>query len=64
MAEEAAGEVGIERPIFDPGDALLFDELFLHQTASDPSMPNNRYAVEAWFFGPSAFPNGYVPIWY
>ena len=64
MAEEAAGEVGIERPIFNPGDALLFDELFLHQTASDPSMPNNRYAVEAWFFGPSAFPNGYVPIWY
>ncbi len=64
VAEEAAGDLGIERPIFEPGDALLFDELFLHQTASDPSMPNNRYAVEAWFFGPSAFPNGYVPISY
>ena len=25
--------------IFEPGDALLFDELYLHQTASDPSMP-------------------------
>ncbi len=64
IAEEAAGEVGIERPIFEPGDALLFDELFLHQTASDPSMPDVRYAVEAWFFGPSAFPNGYVPLSY
>ncbi len=64
VAEEAAGDVGIERPIFEPGDALLFDELCLHQTASDPTMPNNRYAVEAWFFGPSAFPDGYVPLSY
>ena len=39
-----AGDVGIVRPIFDPGDALLFDHLFLHQTGSDPSMPNPRYA--------------------
>jgi hypothetical protein len=64
MAAEEAEGVGIERPIFEPGDALLFDELLLHKTASDPSMPNNRYAVEAWFFGPSSFPNGYVPISY
>ena len=35
-AREAAGDVGILRPIFEPGDALFFDELFLHQTASDP----------------------------
>ena len=63
-AAEAAKGVGIERPIFEPGDALLFDELCLHQTAADPSMPNARYAVEAWFFGASSFPNGYVPISY
>ena len=31
-AEEAAGDKGIVRPIFEPGDALFFDELFLHQT--------------------------------
>ncbi|MCW2958597.1 MAG: hypothetical protein JWP18_1400 [Solirubrobacterales bacterium] len=60
-AEAAAGPKGIVRPIFEPGDALLFDELMLHQTASDPSMPNPRYAVESWFFGASAFPE-YVPI--
>jgi hypothetical protein len=62
VAEEAAGEVGIVRPIFNPGDALLFDDIFLHQTGSDPSMPNPRYAIESWFFGPSAYPENYVPI--
>ena len=52
--EEAAGPAGIIRPIFEPGDALFFDELFMHQTASDPSMPNPRFAIESWFFGASA----------
>jgi hypothetical protein len=61
-AERLAGDAGIVRPIFDPGDALLFDHLFLHQTGSDPSMPNPRYAVESWFFGPSGFPSEYVPL--
>ena len=60
-AEGAAGERGILRPIFEPGDALLFDEKFLHKTGSDPSMPKPRYAVESWFFGASAFPE-YVPL--
>ncbi len=61
-AEQAAGDRPIVRPIFEPGDALLFDELFLHQTASDPSMPNVRYAIENWFFGSSSFPADYAPI--
>lgn len=61
-AEEAAGDVGIVRPIFEPGDALFFDELFLHQTASDPSMPKARYAIENWFFGASAFPEDYAAV--
>lgn len=59
---EVAGATPIVRPIFEPGDALFFDELCLHQTASDPSMPNPRYAIESWFFGRSAFPAGYAPI--
>jgi hypothetical protein len=62
VAEEAAGDVGILRPIFDPGDALLFDELFLHSTAAEPEMQNMRYAVESWFFGPSRFPAKYAPL--
>lgn len=61
-AEEAAGETPIIRPIFEPGDALLFDELFLHKTGSDPSMPRPRYAIENWFFSASAFPSEYAPI--
>jgi hypothetical protein len=61
-AAEAAGDRGIQRPIFEPGDALFFDEMFLHQTASDPSMPKPRYAIENWYFGGSAFPGDYAPI--
>jgi hypothetical protein len=60
-AMEAAGDTPIIRPIFEPGDALFFDELFLHQTGSDPSMPRPRYAIESWFFGASAFPE-YIPV--
>ena len=62
--DEAASAAGtrIIRPIFEPGDALFFDELFLHQTGSDPSMRKPRYAIENWFFGGSAFPSEYAPI--
>jgi hypothetical protein len=62
MAEEAAGNVAIARPIFEPGDVLLFDELFLHATAADPTMPHTRHAVECWFFGASGFPKEYAPL--
>ncbi len=62
VAEQAAGELPILRPTFGPGDALLFDELFLHKTASDPRMRKPRYAIENWFFAPSGFPVNYVPL--
>jgi hypothetical protein len=62
VAEESAGDAGIVRPIFEPGDALLFDELCLHSTAAEPDMPNPRYAVESWFFGGSGFPTKYAPL--
>ncbi len=62
VAEESAGDVPIVRPIFEPGDVLLFDEMFLHATAAEPDMPNTRYAIESWFFGPSAFPPEYAPL--
>jgi Phytanoyl-CoA dioxygenase (PhyH) len=61
-AEEAAGDRRILSPIFEPGDALFFDELFLHETGSDPSMPKPRFAIESWFFGASGFPAKYAPI--
>ena len=62
VAQESAGERPIVRPIFEPGDALLFDELCLHKTGSDPDMPHPRYAVESWFFGGGAFPREYAPV--
>lgn len=62
VAAESAGEEGVMRPIFEAGDVLLFDDLFLHTTATDPSMTKTRYAIESWFFGPSGFPREYVPL--
>lgn len=50
------------RPTFAPGDALLFDELFLHCTGGTTDKTMDRYALEAWFFAPSAFPTMYVPM--
>ena len=61
-AERAAGDLGILRPIFEPGDGLLFDDLFLHRTGSDPAMPRPRFAIESWFFSPSTFPEDYAPL--
>jgi hypothetical protein len=62
VAEQVGDGVGILRPIFEPGDVLLFDELFLHSTAAEPEMPSMRYAVESWFFAPSRFPPEYAPL--
>jgi hypothetical protein len=62
VAEEAAGDVGVLRPIFEPGDVLLFDEMFLHSTAAEPSMRKSRWAIESWFFGASASPAEYSPL--
>lgn len=63
VVDEARGELEVVRPIFEPGDVMLFDDLFLHSTAADPeTMPNWRYAVESWFFGPSGFPGQYAPL--
>jgi hypothetical protein len=61
-AENAAGDRPIVRPIFEPGDALFFDDLCLHKTGSDPGMSKPRYAIENWFFGASAFPSEYAPV--
>jgi hypothetical protein len=56
----AAGE--IVRPRFGPGDALLFDELLVHQTGSSPDMQSIRYAIESWFFSPWAVPADRIPL--
>lgn len=50
------------RPIFEPGDALLFDHLCLHRTASEPTMTEQRYATETWCFAGSTYPAQQVPL--
>lgn len=62
VVEETATEGEVLRPIFEPGDVLLFDELFLHSTAADPEMQKSRWAIESWFFGASASPQKYSPL--
>jgi hypothetical protein len=54
----------LARPVFGPGDALLFDHLLLHKTAVDPAMTQIRYAIETWFFTPSTFPIDQIPLAY
>jgi hypothetical protein len=61
---EQAGEAGVVRPEFGPGDALLFDHLFLHSTCVEPTMTSERHAMETWFFAPSAYPEGQIPLVY
>ncbi len=61
-AEEAAGEMPIISPIFEPGDSRLLRRALAAPEGSDPSMPKPRFAIEGWFFGGSAFPREYAPI--
>ncbi len=62
LVAELAQETPVVRPEFAAGDALLFDEMYLHRTATDPSMLHSRYTIETWCFAPSAYPPGHVPI--
>lgn len=55
---------GIVQPIFEPGDALLFDHLLLHRTGVHPGMTQDRYAIEAWFAAPSSYPADQLAIAY
>jgi hypothetical protein len=62
MVERVARGTPIRRPPFEAGDALLFDELFLHRTACEPEMARERYAIETWLFAPSVYPDKQIPL--
>jgi hypothetical protein len=62
VVEREAGDAGIVRPRFSAGDALLFDDLFLHATGVSPGMTRERYAIESWFFAPSSVPVSQTPL--
>tara|TARA_R110000823_G_scaffold171736_6_gene304120 strand:- start:11397 stop:12458 length:1062 start_codon:yes stop_codon:yes gene_type:complete len=50
------------RPVFAPGDAIIFDHICLHRTAADPGMTKTRYAIETWLMAPSTYKESGVPI--
>jgi hypothetical protein len=62
LIDQVATETPIIRPEFNAGDALMFDERFIHRTYLDHSMTEYRYALECWFFAPSHRSTGYVPF--
>jgi hypothetical protein len=62
VVEREAEGAPIMRPIFEAGDALLFDDMFLHRTAVGPAMARERYAIESWFFAPSHYPGDQIPV--
>lgn len=61
VIERMAGERPPVDPVFEPGDALLFDQYTLHRTGSKPGLTENRYAIESWFFAPSTYPLDTAP---
>jgi Phytanoyl-CoA dioxygenase (PhyH) len=62
VEDAAGGPDAIVSPEFGPGDALLFDHMFLHRTGITPGMTQERWAIEAWFFAPSSYPDGQIPL--
>ena len=52
------------RPQFEAGDALLFDHRLVHRTGGSQAMTRERYALESWWFAPSAFPPSQRPLVY
>ena len=62
VVDRVADGNGIARPIFEPGDAVLFDHYCLHRTAVGPSMTEDRYATETWCFAPSVYPDKTIPL--
>jgi Phytanoyl-CoA dioxygenase (PhyH) len=62
VVEQLAADAPVVRPEFRAGDALLFDDMFLHRTAIEPTMTRPRYAIESWFFAPTSYPSGQVPL--
>jgi hypothetical protein len=56
VVERLAVDGPVVRPELRRGDAVLFDEMYLHRTAIDAAMTRPRYAIESWFFAPTSYP--------
>jgi hypothetical protein len=59
---ELSVDAPVVRPVFQAGDAMLFDDMLLHRTALSPEMTRTRHAIESWFFAATNYPAGQVPL--
>ena len=66
LVDALIAEVPADRPVFEPGDAAIFDQFLLHQTAASPEFDQPRYGFESWFFAPSTYPDPqrWIPLAY
>ena len=54
--ERVADLSKIVSPIYEPGDAVIFDEYLVHQTQARPDMLESRRLIESWMFAPAGHP--------
>lgn len=47
---------------FEPGDAILFDQLCVHRSGHAAGMTEPRLAVECWLFAAGSVPRGYTGL--
>lgn len=45
-------------PLYQPGDAMIFDEYLIHRTNTNQSMPGERTSIESWYFTRGSKPAG------
>jgi ectoine hydroxylase-related dioxygenase (phytanoyl-CoA dioxygenase family) len=62
LVKEIAKDAPTVVPEFAPGDALMFDERFVHRTHLTQTMTRPRYALECWMFAPSHQSPNYTPL--
>jgi len=64
--EKLTAQLPPSRPIFDAGDAAIFDQFLLHETNASPHFSQPRYGFESWFFAPSTYPEPrrWIPLVY
>ncbi len=57
-----AGDTPPIHPQFAAGDAIMFDERFVHRTYLTPGMRDARYALECWLFAPTFAAEPYTSL--
>lgn len=59
---EASDHVASIVPRFAKGDALVFDQFFVHRSYFAPGMTTDRFALECWMFASGHTPEDYIPL--